>query len=80
MDTEQKLSKKEMWEKIDGLQTDLDDLENKLVRSMSTLLESVIDKTDPPETEVKFFKTLMSLISVKREMIRTLHYDLKQDE
>lgn len=80
MAAEQKLSKEEMQKQIVAFQNELDELENKLLRSMSTLLESVLDKTEPPETEVKFFKTLMSLISMKREMIRTIYYDLNQNE
>lgn len=78
MADEQKMTKEELVKKIDELQRELEDLESKRVRSMSTLVEAMLDKAEPNETELKFFKTLSRLIEMKRETLRILYLEYNE--
>ena len=72
--------KEELLAEIERQKSELNELERKRMRSQSDLVEALIDKVEPNETEVKFFKTLSSLIRLEREQLTNLQEELEQME
>ena len=72
--------KEELIAEIEKQKDELNDLERKRMRSQSDLVEALIDKVEPNETEVKFFKTLSSLIRLEREQLNCLQEELERLE
>lgn len=68
--------KEELLAEIEKQKFELNELEKKRMRSQSDLVEALIDKVEPNETEVKFFKTLSSLIRLEREQLSNLQEEL----
>lgn len=68
--------KEELLTEIENQKAELNELERKRMRSQSDLVEALIDKVEPNETEVKFFKTLSSLIRLEREQLSNLQEEL----
>ena len=72
--------KEELIAEIEKQKDELNELERKRMRSQSDLVEALIDKVEPNETEVKFFKTLSSLIRLEREQLNCLQEELERLE
>ena len=72
--------KEELIAEIEKQKDELNELERKRMRSQSDLVEALIDKVEPNETEVKFFKTLSSLIRLEREQLTSLQEELERLE
>lgn len=72
------MTRKELLEQIEKQKEELNELEKKRMRSQSDLVEALIDKVEPNATEVKFFKTLSSLIRLEREQLLSLQEQLEQ--
>lgn len=70
--------KEELLAEIEKQRTELNELERKRMRSQSDLVEALIDKVEPNATEVKFFKTLSSLIRLEREQLTSLQEEFDQ--
>lgn len=68
--------KAEIEAAIEKQKTELADLEVKRLRSQSDLVEALVDKVEPNETDVKFFKTISSLIRLEREQLQMLQEEL----
>lgn len=69
-------TKRELQKQITEVEKEMEELEQKRLRSLATLMEAMVDKKEPEETDVKFFKTLSSLISMSREKLRALNEEL----
>lgn len=71
-------NKEELFKKIRELKAEIADLEYKRMRSTSALVESMLDKKQPDETEEKFFRTLSKMIEMKRKALRMLQEEADQ--
>ena len=70
--------KKDLAKEIGTLEKEMAELESKRVRSMSALMESLISRRDPEESEMQFFRQYSAEIEIKREKLIELNNKLKQ--
>lgn len=70
--------KKEMAKEIKVLEEEIVLLETKRSRSQAALIESLISKQDPDETEIQFFRTYTADIEAKRERLMKLTRQLEK--
>lgn len=71
------MSKKtELLKKIQESEHELDMLEQKRIRSMSSFIVALIDHETPAEEDVEYFKTFSGLIDLERENLRLLNEEL----
>lgn len=56
---------------------EISELETKLARSQTALLQSILDGTRINEEDAQYFKIYTSLIEVERENLRKLNEELK---
>lgn len=70
--------KKEMAKEIKILEDEIVLLETKRSRSQASLIESLISKQEPDETEIQFFRTYTADIEVKRERLMKLTRQLEK--
>ncbi|MDE6946531.1 MAG: hypothetical protein K2P14_05040 [Anaeroplasmataceae bacterium] len=71
------MSKKEdLLKEINIAEAEIEKLEQKRLRSQSSIIEAWIDKEEPQESEKKYFKTLSSLIKLQREKLQMLSDEL----
>lgn len=69
--------KKDLAKEINIIEKEMRELEVKRTRSMAALMEAVISKKEPDETEVQYFRQFTAEIEVKREKIIELSDQLK---
>ena len=69
--------KSKLVKEIDVLEEEIRILEVKRSRSMAVLLEAVISRTTPNETDVQFFRTFNAEIEVKRGHLQLLRRQLE---
>lgn len=69
--------KKDLAKEINILEKEMRELEFKRTRSMAALMESLISKQDPDETEMQFFRQYSAEIEVKREKLVDFTEQLK---
>ena len=70
--------KKDLAKEIGTLEKEMAELENKRVRSMAALMESLISRRDPETSEMQFFRQYSAEIEIKREKLIELNNKLKQ--
>ena len=70
--------KKDLAKEIGALEKEMAELESKRVRSMSALMESLISRRDPEESEMQFFRQYSAEIEIKREKLIELNNKLRQ--
>ena len=70
--------KKDLAKEIGVLENEMSELENKRVRSMAALMESLISRRDPNEFEMQFFRQYSAEIEIKREKLIELNERLKK--
>ena len=70
--------KKELAKEIRVLEEEIRMLEVKRSRSQASLLDALISKKDPDETEIQFFRTFTADIEVKRERLLKLTKQLEK--
>ena len=70
--------KKDLAREINMLEREMEELENKRVRSMAALMESLISKREPNAFEMQFFRQSTAEIEIKREKLIELNEKLKQ--
>ena len=70
--------KKDLAKEIATLEKEMAELESKRVRSMSALMESLISRRDPEESEMQFFRQYSAEIEIKREKLIELNNKLRQ--
>lgn len=71
-------AKRDLAREIQALEDEIKELESKRLRSMSSLLESVISKTEIATDEARFFRTYTAEIEVKRERLVQLKKQLAE--
>lgn len=69
--------KREIAKEIRELESEIKELEVKRTRSMSALVEALISKREPEETEIQYFRMYTAEIDVKRERLSTIIEQLK---
>ena len=70
--------KKDLAKEIGMLEKEMSELESKRVRSMAALMESLISRRDPQESEMQFFRQYTAQIELKREKLIELNEKLKK--
>ena len=70
--------KKDLAKEINMLEREMQELESKRVRSMAALMESLISRRDPQNSEMQFFRQYTAEIEIKREKLIELNEKLKQ--
>ena len=71
-------AKRDLAREIQAIEDEIKELEAKRLRSMSSLLESVISKTEIGTDEARFFRTYTAEIEVKRERLVQLKKQLAE--
>ncbi len=71
-------NKNKILKEIHVLEEEIKLLELKRSRSLASLMESVISRTTPNETDVQFFRTFTAEIDVKREQLQKLSRQLEE--
>lgn len=69
--------KKDLAKEITLLEKEMKELEFKRTRSMAALMESLISRKDPEETEMQFFRQYTAEIEIKREKLIDMTEQLK---
>lgn len=72
--------KKQLKKEIDGSRNEISELESKIIRSQSALMEAIITHTKPDDKDIEYFRLLTSLIKVERENLQKLYEELKELE
>lgn len=62
---------------INVLEAEIRLLEIKRSRSMASLMESLISRSNPDETDAQFFRTYTAEIEVKREQLQKMTKELE---
>ncbi len=68
--------KSDIKKRITESETEIEELEKKRNRSQSALLESFLNKTEPDERDVEYFRIYTQLIEVERKNLRILREEL----
>lgn len=68
--------KSELLKKIQESERELDMLEQKRLRSMSSFIVALINHETPTDEDVEYFKTFSGLIDLERENLRMLNDEL----
>ena len=71
-------SKEELEKAIEASEREIEALEKKRLRSQSAILEAYVEKTEPDEGDVGYFKVLTALIKLERERLRNYKTELVQ--
>ena len=71
-------NKNKILKEIHVLEEEIKLLELKRSRSLASLMESVISRTTPNETDVQFFRTFTAEIDLKREQLQKLSRQLEE--
>ena len=69
--------KEELVRAISAVEEEIKDLEQKRLRSQSSIIEAFDDKTEPHPRDAENLKTLSSLIRLQREKLQMLSDELK---
>ncbi|MDE7405849.1 MAG: hypothetical protein K2M89_03125 [Clostridiales bacterium] len=69
--------RKDLAKEINILEMEMRELESKRSRSMAALMEALVSKREPEETELRFFRQFSAEIEVKREKLIELTEQLK---
>lgn len=70
--------KSELEKKIRESEAELDMLEQKRLRSISSFIEALVSHDTPSEEDVEYFKTFSGLIELERENLRRLNEELER--
>lgn len=69
--------KKDLAKEILVLEKEMRELENKRTRSMAALMEALISRVEPNDTEKQFFRQYSAEIEIKREKLAEATAQLK---
>ena len=70
--------KSELEKAIRESENEIDLLEQKRLRSMSSFIEALVNHDTPSEEDVEYFKTFSGLIELERENLRRLTEELEK--
>lgn len=68
--------KSELEKAIRESEEEIDSLEQKRIRSMSSFIEALVNHDTPSAEDVEYFKTFSGLIELERENLRRLQSEL----
>ncbi|MCX4312650.1 MAG: hypothetical protein OSJ83_02150 [Clostridia bacterium] len=68
--------KSELEKAIRESEAEIDSLEQKRIRSMSSFIEALVNRDTPSPEDVEYFKTFSGLIDLERENLRRLQAEL----
>ena len=68
--------KKDLEKAIAESEMEIETLEQKRIRSQSSLLNAFLKHTEPSPEDVQYFNIYSSLIDLERESLRKLHDEL----
>lgn len=71
-------TREELLQAIAASEREIEAIEQKRLRSQSALMESFVEKTEPDEGDVGYFKVLSELIKLERERLRSLKAELEE--
>lgn len=69
--------KSELKNQIRDCELEIESLEQKRMRSQSSLLRAVLNNTKPDPTEVEFFRVFSDLIDQQRALLADLNQQLR---
>lgn len=70
--------KSELEKAIRESENEIEMLEQKRIRSMSSFIEALVNHDTPGEEDVEYFKTFSGLIDLERENLRRLNEELEK--
>ena len=70
------MSRSELEKAIRESEQEIDMLEQKRIRSMSSFIEALVNRETPTDEDVEYFKTFSGLIELERENLRKLNAEL----
>lgn len=70
-------TKEDLLKEIATAKAEIVELESKIMRSQTSIIESLIDKEEPKDNEKNYFKTLLSLINLNRQKLQMLSDELE---
>lgn len=70
--------KSKLAKELNTLENEIKELEAKRARSMSVIMEAMLSRSIPDETDVQFFRTFNAEIDIKREQLQTLTKQLEK--
>lgn len=70
--------KSELEKAIRESEAEIEMLEQKRLRSMSSFIEALVSHDTPSEEDVEYFKTFSGLIELERENLRRLNEELER--
>ena len=68
--------KSELEKAIRESEAEIDSLQQKRIRSMSSFIEALVNRDTPSPEDVEYFKTFSGLIDLERENLRRLQAEL----
>lgn len=71
------MRRNQLAKEINVLEKEISVLEAKRSRSQAVIIEALISKTTPDDTDVQFFRTFSAEIEVKRERLQELYTQLR---
>lgn len=71
------MRRNKLAKEINILEKEISLLEAKRARSQAVIIEALISKTQPDDTDVQFFRTFTAEINVKREHLQELYTELR---
>lgn len=69
--------KKELKKQIEASRLEIENIERKLGRSQTAIIEAIISHTKPADVDIEYFRTYAALIDVERENLQKLTAELK---
>ncbi len=70
--------KSELEKAIRESESEIDMLEQKRIRSMSSFIEALVNHETPSPEDVEYFRTFSGLIDLERENLRKLNDELER--
>lgn len=69
--------KKDLLKAIEKSEKEIQTLEFKRIRSISTFIEALVNHDEPAPEDVEYFKTFTGLIDLERENLRRLNEEFE---
>lgn len=70
--------KSKLAKELNALENEIKVLESKRARSMAVIMEAMLSRSIPDETDVQFFRTFNADIEIKREQLQKLTKQLEK--
>ena len=70
--------KSKLAKELNALENEIKALESKRARSMAVIMEAMLSRTIPDETDVQFFRTFNADIEIKRDQHQKLTKQLEK--